>query len=56
MSNFMRIAYSTEIYAETMVIFDTTSYNCPAVYEYKASYQHPGQLRNDSEGRTVDDR
>lgn len=38
MSNFMRIAYSTEIYAETMVIFDTTSYNCPAVYEYKASY------------------
>ena len=35
MSEFMRIAYSTEI---RTICYDTTDYDCSSIYEYKDSY------------------
>ena len=38
MSDFWRIAYSTEIIPEMTVCYDTTDYDCSYIHEPEASY------------------
>ena len=38
MNNFLKVAYSTEVFSEKAICYDTTSYDYSVIYEYKESY------------------
>lgn len=51
MSNFLNVAYSTELFSTRVICYDTTSYDCSMVYEYEASYaEYRCECRFEDEG------
>ena len=45
MKRILKVAYSTEVFSEKTICYDTTSYEYSAVYEFKDSYSEYSSYR-----------